>query len=200
MVKTLKLAIYLFLEFWLQIWFQKYYISSNGPQFLINKHKNRGRFLFTFPGLVRAWGVSCQIEGGELHCHTVQNFLELSGKGWSKILYLLQSGLAICELPLLLPTLLPRGPTLKTWHNNKLNSESADKEARIPGQSRISAYTICTWLTRTTVLLTWFPKQQYSGFLSLQAPIHSGMDAALRSKWDKNTKRNLVTYGILHSN
>jgi hypothetical protein len=44
MVKTLKLAIYLFLEFWLQIWFQKYYISPPGTQFLINKHKNRGRF------------------------------------------------------------------------------------------------------------------------------------------------------------
>jgi hypothetical protein len=44
MIKTLKLAIYLFLEFWLQIWFQKYYISSNGIQFLINKHKNRGKF------------------------------------------------------------------------------------------------------------------------------------------------------------
>jgi hypothetical protein len=58
---ALKLAIYLFLEFWLQIWFQKYYISSNETQFLINKHKNRGRFLFTFPGSVRAWGMSCQI-------------------------------------------------------------------------------------------------------------------------------------------
>jgi hypothetical protein len=56
MVKTLKLTICLFLKFWLQIWFQKYYISLNGTQFLINKHKNRGRFLFTFPGLVRAWG------------------------------------------------------------------------------------------------------------------------------------------------
>jgi hypothetical protein len=44
LVKTLKLAIYLFLEFWLQIWFQKYSISSNDTQFLINKHKNRGRF------------------------------------------------------------------------------------------------------------------------------------------------------------
>jgi hypothetical protein len=28
--------------------------SLNGTQFLINKNKNRGRFLFTFPGLVRA--------------------------------------------------------------------------------------------------------------------------------------------------
>jgi hypothetical protein len=46
---------------WLQIWFQKHYISSNGTQFLINKHKNRGKFLFTFPDLVRASGVSCQI-------------------------------------------------------------------------------------------------------------------------------------------
>jgi hypothetical protein len=44
MVKTLKLAIYLFLEFWLQIWFQKYYIILDGTQFLFNKHKNRGRF------------------------------------------------------------------------------------------------------------------------------------------------------------
>jgi hypothetical protein len=26
-VKTLKLTIYLFLEFWPQIWFQKYYVS-----------------------------------------------------------------------------------------------------------------------------------------------------------------------------
>jgi hypothetical protein len=43
MVITLKLAIYLFLECWLQIWFQKYYISSSGNQILINKHKNRGR-------------------------------------------------------------------------------------------------------------------------------------------------------------
>jgi hypothetical protein len=57
MVKTLKLVIYLFSEFWLQIWFQKYYISLHGTQFLIKKHKNRGRFLFTFPGLVPAWGV-----------------------------------------------------------------------------------------------------------------------------------------------
>jgi hypothetical protein len=63
MVKILKLAIYLFLEFWLQIWFQKCYISPNDTQFLINKQKNRGRFLFTFPGLVWAWGVSCQIVG-----------------------------------------------------------------------------------------------------------------------------------------
>jgi hypothetical protein len=42
-VKTLKLAIYLFLEFRLQIWFQKDSISPNGTQFLINKHKNRGK-------------------------------------------------------------------------------------------------------------------------------------------------------------
>jgi hypothetical protein len=48
-VKTLKLAIYLFLEFWLQIWFQKYCISPNDTQFLINKDKNRGTFFFTFP-------------------------------------------------------------------------------------------------------------------------------------------------------
>jgi hypothetical protein len=43
-VKTLKLAIYLFLEIWLQIWFQKYYTNPNDIQFLVNKHKNRGRF------------------------------------------------------------------------------------------------------------------------------------------------------------
>jgi hypothetical protein len=43
-VKTLKLAIYLFLKFWFQIRFQKYSISSNGTQFLLNKHKNRGSF------------------------------------------------------------------------------------------------------------------------------------------------------------
>jgi hypothetical protein len=67
MVKTLKLEIYLFVEFWLQIWFQKYYISSNGIQFLINKHKHRGRFLFTFPDSIRAWRVSCQI-GMTPHC------------------------------------------------------------------------------------------------------------------------------------
>jgi hypothetical protein len=48
-VKTLKLAIYLFLDFWVQIYFQKYYIRPNGTQFLINKDKNRGRYLFTFP-------------------------------------------------------------------------------------------------------------------------------------------------------
>jgi hypothetical protein len=36
-IKTLKLAIYLFKKFWLQIWFQKYYISQNDIQFLINK-------------------------------------------------------------------------------------------------------------------------------------------------------------------
>jgi hypothetical protein len=46
-VKTLKLAIFIFILFLFQIWFQKYYISSDGNQFLINKHKNRGRFLFT---------------------------------------------------------------------------------------------------------------------------------------------------------
>jgi hypothetical protein len=45
--KTLKLAIFIFKNFWLQIWFQKYYISPYESQFLINKHKNRGRFLFT---------------------------------------------------------------------------------------------------------------------------------------------------------
>jgi hypothetical protein len=44
MVKSLKLAICLFLDFWLQIWFQKYYISPNDTQFLINKHKNKGKF------------------------------------------------------------------------------------------------------------------------------------------------------------
>jgi hypothetical protein len=44
MVKTLKLAIYLFLEFRIQIWFQKYHFSPNATQFLIKKHKNRGRF------------------------------------------------------------------------------------------------------------------------------------------------------------
>jgi hypothetical protein len=27
--KTLKLAIFIFIKFWLQIWFQKYYISLN---------------------------------------------------------------------------------------------------------------------------------------------------------------------------
>jgi hypothetical protein len=48
-VKTMKLTIYLFLDFWLQIWFQKYYISSNDTQFLINKDKNWDRFLFKFP-------------------------------------------------------------------------------------------------------------------------------------------------------
>jgi hypothetical protein len=66
-VKTLKLAIRLFLEFWLQIWFQKYYISTNGTQFLINKHKNRGRFLFTFPDLV-----------AHVNLATVQSFLSYS--------------------------------------------------------------------------------------------------------------------------
>jgi hypothetical protein len=44
--KTLKLAIFIFFKFWFQIWFQKYYISPSSTQFLINKHKNRGRFLF----------------------------------------------------------------------------------------------------------------------------------------------------------
>jgi hypothetical protein len=43
------LAIYLFIDFWLQIWFQKYCISPYGTQFPINKDKNRGKFLFTFP-------------------------------------------------------------------------------------------------------------------------------------------------------
>jgi hypothetical protein len=43
-VKTVKLAIYLFLEIWLQICFQKYHISPNDIQFLINKDKNRGKF------------------------------------------------------------------------------------------------------------------------------------------------------------
>jgi hypothetical protein len=43
-VKTPKLTIYLFLEFWLRIWFQKYDISHNGTQFLINKDKNKGMF------------------------------------------------------------------------------------------------------------------------------------------------------------
>jgi hypothetical protein len=61
MVKTLKLAIYLVLKIWLQIWFHKYYISPYARQFLINKHKNRDKFLFTFPGSVWAWGVSFQI-------------------------------------------------------------------------------------------------------------------------------------------
>jgi hypothetical protein len=46
LVKTLKLANYFFYKFWFQIWFQKYYISLNDTQFLINKHKNKGRFLF----------------------------------------------------------------------------------------------------------------------------------------------------------
>jgi hypothetical protein len=45
--KTLKLAILFFNKFWLQIWFQKYYLSLSGTQFLINKHKNRGMFLFS---------------------------------------------------------------------------------------------------------------------------------------------------------
>jgi hypothetical protein len=44
--KTLKLAIFILKKFWLQIWFQKYYISPIDAQFLINKHKNRGRLLF----------------------------------------------------------------------------------------------------------------------------------------------------------
>jgi hypothetical protein len=48
-VKTLKLVTYLFLETWSQIWFQKYYICSYGTQYLINKDKNRGKLLFTFP-------------------------------------------------------------------------------------------------------------------------------------------------------
>jgi hypothetical protein len=48
-VKILKLVIYLFLEFWPQIWFQKYHVSPIGTLFLINKDKNRGMFLFTFP-------------------------------------------------------------------------------------------------------------------------------------------------------
>ena len=70
MVKTLKLAIQLFLELLFQIWFQKYYICPLETEFLINKHKNRSRLLFTFPGLVRAWGVSCQIASGynSKHC------------------------------------------------------------------------------------------------------------------------------------
>jgi hypothetical protein len=72
MVKTLKLEIYLFLEFWFQIWFQKYFISPNATQFLINKHKNRGRFLFTFLGLVRAWGVSCQIAPLVPNVHSIK--------------------------------------------------------------------------------------------------------------------------------
>jgi hypothetical protein len=49
MVKTLELANYLFLDFRFQIWSPKYYISPYDTQFLINKHKNRGKFLFTFP-------------------------------------------------------------------------------------------------------------------------------------------------------
>jgi hypothetical protein len=48
-VKTLKLAIFLFLEFWLQIWFQKYHISPIGTEFLINKHKNRAGFCLLGP-------------------------------------------------------------------------------------------------------------------------------------------------------
>ena len=46
-IKTLKLVIFILKKFWLQIWFQKYYISPNATQFLINEHKNKGRFLFT---------------------------------------------------------------------------------------------------------------------------------------------------------
>jgi hypothetical protein len=44
--KTLKLAIFIFFKFRFHIWFQKYCISPCGTQFLFNKHKNRGRFLF----------------------------------------------------------------------------------------------------------------------------------------------------------
>jgi hypothetical protein len=45
--KILKLAILFLFLFLFQIWFQKYYISPHDTQFLINEHKNRGRFLFT---------------------------------------------------------------------------------------------------------------------------------------------------------
>jgi hypothetical protein len=38
-VKTLKLVIYLFLDFWLQIWFQKYHIRPSNSEFIINKQK-----------------------------------------------------------------------------------------------------------------------------------------------------------------
>jgi hypothetical protein len=34
---------------YIHIWFQKCYINTNATQFLINKDKNMGRFLFTFP-------------------------------------------------------------------------------------------------------------------------------------------------------
>jgi hypothetical protein len=58
------LAFYLFLEFWPQIWFQKYYTSN---QTLINKEKNRGKISFIFPppsstegnkGISPPWGPS----------------------------------------------------------------------------------------------------------------------------------------------
>jgi hypothetical protein len=52
------------------------YSGPNGPPLLIKKHKNRGRFLFTFPGLVRAWAVSCQI-GKEGQCG--RSWLEAGG-------------------------------------------------------------------------------------------------------------------------
>jgi hypothetical protein len=42
---------------WLQIWFQKHYINPGGTQFLINKHKNRGRFLFNGP----PWKAPCPL-------------------------------------------------------------------------------------------------------------------------------------------
>jgi hypothetical protein len=44
-LKTLKLAICLFWNFNFEFDFKS--ISPNDTQFLINKHKNRGRFLFT---------------------------------------------------------------------------------------------------------------------------------------------------------
>jgi hypothetical protein len=40
---------FLFLEFWYQILVLKVLNYSSGSQFIINKDKNRGRFLFTFP-------------------------------------------------------------------------------------------------------------------------------------------------------
>jgi hypothetical protein len=43
------MAICLFLEFKPLIWFQKYSINPKTIEFLINKDKNRGMLLFTFP-------------------------------------------------------------------------------------------------------------------------------------------------------
>jgi hypothetical protein len=68
MVKILKLAIYLFLELGLQIWFQKYYIRPNGTQFLINKDKNRGHIFVYIPSNRSNEGVippHASVKGGD---------------------------------------------------------------------------------------------------------------------------------------